>query len=305
MSGIIHRIIPHQKGRTSSMRKIAFIGVGKMGKPIVRNLTKLGFEVHIYARSVMKVYDVISNGARFHNTINDCVRDCDVIITMVGFPKDVEEVYFGTGRIFDSAQKESYVIDMTTTSPSLARTLYEEGIRRGLHVLDAPVSGGEKAAKEGKLSIMVGGEEDDYRVCLPLFRAMGTNINYMGESGMGQHTKLANQIIIAGTLAGVCEGIVYARNHGLDMLRFLRAVSTGSAGSKQLDSAGPKILDRDFTAGFSVKHFVKDMLLAINEARREGLNLDVLITVMSHFKKLEEDGFSENGIQTLIKYYGG
>ena len=287
------------------MKKIAFIGTGRMGKPMVRNLVKLGFDVHIYARSIMKVYDIISNGAKFHNTINDCVKDCAVVITMVGFPKDVEEVYFGTGRIMDSAQEGTYIIDMTTTSPSQAKMLNEEGTRRGFHVLDAPVSGGAEGAKKGSLTIMVGGDEDDYRVCLPLFRAMGTNINYMGGPGMGQHAKLANQIIIAGTLAGVCEGMTYAKTQGLDMMRFLRAVSTGSAGSKQLDSAGPRILDRDFTPGFSIKHFVKDLLLAIDESQKEYLNLDVLVTVMSHFKNLEQNGFSENGTQTLIKYYGG
>ena len=287
------------------MKRIAFIGVGRMGKPMVRNLVKLGFEVHIYARSIMKVYDIISNGAKYHSTISDCVKECNVIITMVGFPKDVEEVYFGTGRILDAAEEGTYIIDMTTTSPALARMINEEGTKRGFHMLDAPVSGGVNGAKTGTLSIMVGGEEEDYRACLPLFRAMGTNINYMGSSGMGQHTKLANQIIIAGTLAGVCEGMTYAKSKGLDMSKFLRAVSTGGAGSKQLDTAAPKILDRDFTAGFTIKHFVKDMLLAIEEAQKEGLDPDVLVTVLSHFKKLEEDGFSENGTQTLIKYYGG
>ncbi|MBQ7154365.1 MAG: NAD(P)-dependent oxidoreductase [Synergistaceae bacterium] len=287
------------------MKRIAFIGAGKMGKPMIRNLVKLGFEVHVFARSIMKVYDIISNGAKYHSTINDCVKECEVVISIVGFPKDVEEVYFAPGGILDSAQEGSYVIDMTTTSPSLAKMLHEEGTRRGLHVLDAPVTGGVKAAKDATLSIMIGGGEDDYRACLPLFRAMGTNINYMGEPGMGQHTKLANQIIIAGTLAGVCEGMTYARSIGLDMPKFLRAVSTGGAGSHQLDSAGPKILDRDFTPGFTVKHFVKDMLLAIDEAGKEALDLDVLVTVMSHFKKLEEDGKGENGTQVLIRYYGG
>ena len=287
------------------MKKIAFIGVGRMGKPMVRNLVKLGFDVHIYARSIMKVYDVISNGAKFHNTIRDCVKDCSVVITMVGFPKDVEEVYFGTGRIMDSAQKDTYIIDMTTTSPTQAKMLSDEGIRRGFHVLDAPVSGGVSAAKNGTLTIMVGGDEDDYRVCLPLFRAMGSNINYMGGPGMGQHSKLANQIIIAGTLAGVCEGMTYAKFQGLDMMKFLRAVSTGGAGSKQLDNLAPRILDRDFTPGLSIKHFAKDLLLAIDESQKEYLNLDVLVTVMSHYKNLEQNGFSENGTQTLIKYYGG
>ena len=287
------------------MQKIAFIGVGRMGKPMVKNLVKLGFEVHIYARAIMKVYDVISNGAKYHSSINDCLKECSVIITILGIPKDVEEVYFASGGVLDSAQKNSYVIDMTSTSPALAKMINQEGTKRGLRVLDAPVTGGVNAAKKASLSIMVGGSEEDYTACLPLFRAMGTNINYMGGPGMGQHAKLANQIIIAGAIAGVCEGMTYAKSKGLNMPKFLRAVSTGGAGSKQLDTAAPKILDRDFTAGFSIKHFIKDMLLAIDEANKEYLDLDVLVTVMSHYKTLESDGFAENGTQTLIKYYGG
>ena len=287
------------------MKKIAFIGVGRMGKPMVKNLVKLGFEVHIYARSIMKVYDVIANGARYHSSINDCVKDCSVTITMLGIPKDVEEVYFATGGVLDSAQKDSYIIDMTTTSPTLAKMIYDKGTEKGLHVLDAPVTGGILGAKNAKLSIMVGGNEDDFKACLPLFRAMGTNINYMGNAGMGQHTKLANQIIVAGTIAGVCEGMAYAKSKGIDMSKFLRAVSTGGASSRQLDTAAPKILDRDFTPGFSIKHFLKDMLLAVEESKKENLNLDVLLTTMTNYKKLDEDGKGENGIQTLIKYYGG
>ena len=177
------------------MKKIAFVGVGRMGKPMVKNLVKLGFEVHVYARQIMKVYDVISNGAHYHSSISDCVKDCTTIITMLGIPKDVEEVYFATGGVLDSAPEGSYVIDMTTTSPSLAKMIYDSGTKKGLKVLDAPVSGGVVGAKNAKLSIMVGGREEDYKACLPLFRAMGTNINYMGEAGMGQHTKLANQLL--------------------------------------------------------------------------------------------------------------
>ena len=288
-----------------NMRKIAFIGAGRMGKPMIRNLLKLGFEVHVFARQLLKVYDIISNGAKFHSTINDCLKDCDVTITMLGLPKDVEEVYFMTGGVLDSAKRDSCVIDMTTTSPSLSKLLYDEGRKRGLHVLDAPVSGGVSSAKNATLSIMVGGNEDDFKDCLPLFRAMGTNITYMGKAGNGQHAKLANQIMMAGALAGVCEAMTYARHQNLNMMKFLRAVSTGGAGSKQLDINAPKILDRDFTAGFAIKHCVKDLLLAIDEANQENLNLDVLVTVMSHFQKLEADGQGEKGTQSLIKYYGG
>ena len=276
-----------------------------MGKPMIKNLIKLGFSIDVYARSIMKVYDIISNGARYHSSVYDCAKDSDVAITMLGVPKDVEEVYFVSGGLLDSMKEGTYIIDMTTDSPSLAKMIHDEAAKRGLHFLDAPVTGGVSAAKNASLSIMVGGDEEDYNACLPLFRAMGTNINYMGEPGMGQHTKLANQIIIAGTIAGVCEAMTYARAEGLDMPKFLRAVSTGGAGSRQLESAGHKILDRDFTPGFSIKHFVKDLLLAVDEAGKENLNLDVLLTVMSHYKQLDDDGFGENGTQTLIKYYGG
>ena len=287
------------------MKNIAFIGAGRMGKPMIRNLIKLGFSIDVYARSIMKVYDIISNGAKYHSSVYDCAKDADVAITMLGVPKDVEEVYFVSGGLLDSMKEGTYIIDMTTDSPSLAKMIHDEAEKRGLHFLDAPVTGGVSGAKNASLSIMVGGDEEDYNACLPLFRAMGTNINYMGEPGMGQHTKLANQIIIAGTIAGVCEAMTYARAEGLDMPKFLRAVSTGGAGSRQLESAGPKILDRDFTPGFSIKHFLKDLLLASDEAGKENLNLDVLLTVMSHYKQLDDDGFGENGTQTLIKYYGG
>ena len=285
------------------MKKIAFIGVGRMGKPMVKNLVKLGFEVHIYARNIMKVYDVISNGAKFFSSVSDCLKDCGIIITMLGIPKDIEEIYFATGGLLDSAAPGSQIIDMTTTSPNLAKMISEECKRRALHFLDAPVSGGVAGAKNAKLSIMVGGSESDFKACLPLFRAMGTNINYMGPAGMGQQAKLANQIIVAGTIAGVCEGIAYAKSKGLDMSKFLRAVSTGSASSKQLDTAAPKILDRDFEPGFSIRHFIKDMVLALDEAQKENLDLDILATVMNIYRKLDEHGFGENGTQTLIKYY--
>ena len=180
------------------MNKIAFIGVGIMGRSMVRNLMKAGFELHIYARTRSKVEDVISEGATFHDTIADCVKDAEAVITIVGFPTDVEEVYFDAGNILESAKEGTYLIDMTTTSPMLDQKIAEEGTKRGFHVLDAPVTGGDTGAKNGTLSILVGGSREDYEACMPLFEAMGTNINYQGGSGCGQHAKLANQIMIAG-----------------------------------------------------------------------------------------------------------
>ncbi len=264
------------------MEKIGFIGVGLMGKSMVRNLMKAGYELHIYARTKAKVEDVISEGAVFHDAIADCVKDRDAVITIVGFPQDVEEVYFDSGNILDSASAGTYLIDMTTTSPMLAEKIYEEGTKRGMHVLDAPVTGGDTGAKEGTLSILVGGDRQDYEACHSLFEAMGTNINYEGKAGCGQHCKLANQIMIAGTLSGVCEALTYAQEKGLDLDTFIKSVSTGAAGSRQLDLFGPKIIAADYEPGFFMKHFIKDMKLALIEANKSGIDLGVLSQVLAN-----------------------
>lgn len=274
-----------------------------MGKSMVRNLMKAGYELHIFARTRAKVEDVIGEGAVFHESIAECVRDCEAVITIVGFPKDVEEVYFEVGNILDSAMPGAYLIDMTTTSPMIAEKIYEEGTKKGFHVLDAPVTGGDTGAKAGTLSILVGGEKEDYEACMPLFEAMGTNINYQGKAGCGQHAKLANQIMIAGTLSGVCEALTYAKAKGLDLETVLNSVSTGAAGSKQLDTFGPKILAGDYAPGFFMKHFIKDMKLALTEANRSNLSLDVLSQVLANYELLEAEGYGELGTQALIKYY--
>lgn len=285
------------------MRKIGFIGVGIMGRSMVRNLMKEGYEVHIYARTKAKVEDVISEGAVFHDSIADCVKDRDAVITIVGFPQDVEEVYFDSGNILDSASPGTYLIDMTTTSPMLAEKICEEGTKRGFHVLDAPVTGGDTGAKEGTLSILVGGERQDYEACHPLFEAMGTNINYEGKAGSGQHCKLANQIMIAGTLSGVCEALTYAKEKGLDPDTFMKSVATGAAGSRQLDLYGAKIIAGDYAPGFFMKHFIKDMKLALIEANKSGIDLGVLSQVLANCEELEAEGCGELGTQALMKFY--
>ncbi len=285
------------------MKKIGFIGVGIMGKSMVRNLMKAGYELHIYARTKAKVEDVICEGAVFYPSIAECVKDCNTVITIVGFPKDVEEVYFDDGNILDSAMEGAYLIDMTTTSPMLAEKIYKAGTEKGFHVLDAPVTGGDTGAKAGTLSILVGGEKEDYEACMPVFEAMGTNINYQGAAGSGQHAKLANQIMIAGTLSGVCEALTYAKAKGLDLNTVLNSVSTGAAGSKQLDLFGPKIIAEDYAPGFFLKHFIKDMTLALTEANRSGLYLDVLSQVLANYEELQAKGYGDLGTQALIKYY--
>lgn len=285
------------------MKKIGFIGVGIMGKSMVRNLMKAGFELHIYARTKSKVEDVIAEGAVFHESIGACVKDCDAVITIVGFPQDVEEVYFDAGNIIDSAKAGTYLIDMTTTSPQLAEKIYKVGKEKGFHVLDAPVTGGDTGAKAGTLSILVGGDKADYEACMPLFEAMGTNINYQGNAGAGQHCKLANQILIAGALSGVCEALAYVKAKGLDADTVLKSLSSGAAGSAQLTNLGPKIVKEDYEPGFFMKHFIKDMKLALIESNMSGLDLRILSQALANCEELEAEGFGDLGTQALAKYY--
>lgn len=285
------------------MKKVGFIGVGIMGKSMVRNLMKADFELHIYARTKEKVEDVIQEGAVFHESIKECVQNCDAVITIVGFPEDVEEVYFGDAGILNYAKAGSCLIDMTTTSPQLAERIYEAGSKIGYRVLDAPVTGGDTGAKAGTLSILVGGEKKDYEASLCLFEAMGTNINYQGKAGCGQHAKLVNQIMIAGTLSGVCEAFTYARAKGLDVGTVFKSVAAGAAGSRQLDMFWPKITDRDYAPGFYMKHFIKDMKLALTEANTCKLDLEILSQVLAHCEELESEGYGGLGTQALIKYY--
>lgn len=285
------------------MEKIGFIGAGIMGKPMIRNLMKAGFEVSVYARDKSKINDLLVSGAVYHSTIKSCVEDCNTVITMVGFPRDVEEIYFEEGNILDSVKEGTYLIDMTTTSPKISEKIYEEGTKKGLHILDAPVTGGDQGAINGTLSILVGGEKEDYEHCLPIFQALGTTINYQGKTGSGQHCKMMNQIMIAGTLSGICEAVSYAKAKGLDVQNAFHSVAAGAAGSKQLDLLGAKIIDGDYTPGFFIKHFVKDMKIALIESNMSDLNLEMLSMVLAHFEELESEGCGDLGTQALIKYY--
>ncbi|BBF43811.1 2-hydroxy-3-oxopropionate reductase [Lachnospiraceae bacterium KM106-2] len=285
------------------MKRIGFIGVGIMGKSMVRNLMKAGYEVSIFARNKEKVLDVISEGAIFTESIKECVQNQEVVITIVGFPKDVEEVYFTENGILSSVVAGTYVIDMTTTSPKLAKRIYEEAKNKGVHALDAPVTGGDTGARNGTLSILVGGNEKDYEVCKPIFEAMGTTIVYEGAPGNGQHTKMANQIAIAGAVAGMCEAYEYAVKEGLDLDKMFASISKGAASSAQMTGLMPRIFEGDLAPGFFMKHFIKDMKIAVEEADEKELQLDILKKVLSMYEHLEEKGYGELGTQALVKYY--
>ncbi|WP_296037503.1 NAD(P)-dependent oxidoreductase [uncultured Enterocloster sp.] len=285
------------------MKKIGFIGVGIMGKSMVRNLRKAGYEVAIYTRTKAKAQDVIAEGAVWCDTAAECAKGRDVVITIVGYPKDVEEVYFGDNGIIANADPGTYVIDMTTTSPRLAVRIWEEAEKAGLHAVDAPVTGGDTGAKAGTLTILAGGKKEDFDACVPVFEAMGKNINYEGKAGNGQHTKMCNQIAIAGALAGACEAMVYAKNTGLDVDTMLKSISTGAAGSAQMNNVASKAAKDDYAPGFFLKHFIKDMGIADEEALAADIRLGVLEDVLGMAKKLESEGMGDLGTQALIKYY--
>lgn len=286
-----------------NMKKIGFIGVGIMGKSMVRNLMKAGFEVAIYTRTRSKAEDVIGEGAIWRDSVKACVADREAVITIVGYPKDVEEVYLGADGIIANAPKGAYLIDMTTSSPKLAEKLYEEARAAGMYALDAPVTGGDGGAKAGTLTILAGGDKDAFDTCMPVFEAMGKNINYEGKAGNGQHTKMCNQIAIAGAIAGACEALVYAKGVGLDPQTMLDSISTGAAGSAQMTSVIPRILKDDLNPGFFIKHFIKDMKLADEEAAGAEVKLGTLEYVLGMYEELAEKGLGDLGTQALIQYY--
>ncbi len=282
---------------------IYFIGVGVMGRGMVRNLMKAGHRVHIYSRTKERAQPVIDEGALWYSSVAECAKKSSVIITIVGYPKDVEEVYFGAGGILENAPDHAIVADMTTSSPGLAEKIYEAAKAKGLRALDAPVSGGDSGAKNGTLAIMVGGDKAAFDECLPVFEAMGKSIRYMGKAGSGQHTKMANQIVIAGTISGVCEAIAYANKAGVDAQGMLDAISSGAAASWPLSNNGQKIINGDFAPGFYIKHFIKDMGLAKDEADSRALPLPVLEKTLDTYRALAQKGLGDEGTQALIKAY--
>ncbi len=280
--------------------KIAFIGTGVMGSSMVKNLLKNNFEVNVYNRTTSKAKALEEFGAICTLSIADCVKDVDVVITIVGYPKDVEETY---NAVLENVKENTLLIDMTTSSPSLAKKIYQQAKEKNLDFLDAPVSGGDIGAKNATLTIMVGGNKEAYEKASDIFKAMGTTLNYIGESGSGQHCKMANQIAIAGTIAGSMEAIIYTIKQGLDINTVLKAISKGAAASSQLENVSKKVLIEDYNPGFYIKHFIKDMRIAKDEATKKDLLLPVLNQVLTQFEYLEEKGYGDLGTQALYKYY--
>jgi 3-hydroxyisobutyrate dehydrogenase len=283
--------------------KIGFIGTGIMGSSMAGHLMAAGHTLHVYNRTRSKAEGLLARGAQWFDSPTALAKVSEVIITIIGYPKDVEAMYLGESGILQYAPKGCITIDMTTSSPELAEEIARHGLERGIACLDAPVSGGDIGARDAKLSIMVGGDQTAFDTVLPLFQLMGKNIALLGPAGAGQHAKLCNQIVIASSIMGVCEGLMYAKTAGLDPLAVLDVIGGGAAGSVQLNVQGPRMIKGDFAPGFMLEHFVKDIGLAIAEADRMGLKLPGLTQAKKLYDILMQQGHARTGYHALFELY--
>lgn len=287
----------------ANKQTIGFIGTGVMGKSMAHHLMKAGYALHVYTRTKEKANELIQEGAIWESTVAELTNASDVVITMIGTPADVEEVYFGKNGIIENAKPGTYIIDMTTSKPSLAIEIYEKAKVKGIYALDAPVSGGDVGAKNAKLAIMVGGDEEAFDKMAPIFNIMGENIILQGEAGAGQHTKMVNQISIAPAMIGLCEALMYAEKAGLDPESVLGSISTGAAGSWSLSNYAPRMIKGDFAPGFAIKHYIKDMKIALESAQEMNLSTPGLSLALEMYEALAKRGWEESGIHALIKYF--
>jgi len=282
-------------------KKIGFIGMGIMGKPMSLNLLKAGFDVTVYNRTESKTAEPVSRGAKKAHTPDEAAADSTVIITIVSDTPDVESVILGKNGVIESIRPDSVVIDMSTISPEATRKIAARLKEKGAHMLDAPVSGGEQGAIDGTLSIMTGGETAVFERCLPVLQAMGKNVIHVGLNGMGQTVKLVNQILVTGTLNSVVEALIFAQKSGVDLEKTIDAVKGGAAGSWQLANLAPRIIERDFRPGFMIDLLVKDLNLVTESAGEMGIDLPVTSRVKEMYEKLQAEGEGKNGTQALIK----
>ncbi|OCS93679.1 NAD(P)-dependent oxidoreductase [Caryophanon latum] len=285
------------------MKRIAMIGTGVMGASIVKHLLNGGYDVTVYTRTKEKAEPLLALGAAWANTPAEAAANQEAILTMVGYPQDVEDVYFGAQGIFTTAEQGMYVIDLTTSEPMLAKRIYDEAKTRGIQSFDAPVSGGDLGAQQGTLSIMLGGDENKVEAIMPLLQTFGKNIVYQGAAGAGQHAKMCNQIVVASSMIGVCESMAYAKHAGLSPETVLQSITAGAAGSWALSNLAPRMLAADDAPGFYIKHFVKDMGIALKECTHMNLQLPGLQLANKMYNELVEQGYGDSGTQALYYYY--
>lgn len=278
---------------------IGWIGTGVMGSAMCRHLLVAGYTVSVYNRTAAKLQPLVDAGARARNSPAAVAAESDIVFSIVGFPADVREVILGGNGVLSTLAPGGIIVDLTTSEPELAREIDREARLKGVLALDAPVSGGDVGAREARLSIMVGGDPHAFARVSPLFQLMGQSISLLGPAGAGQHCKMVNQILIASTLIGVVEGLLYARRAGLDSDAVIRLVGAGAAGSWSINNLGPRILAGNFEPGFKVDHFVKDLGIALLEARRMNLSLPGLSLAFQLYQTVQSLGHGQRGTQAL------
>jgi 3-hydroxyisobutyrate dehydrogenase len=282
---------------------IAFIGTGVMGRSMAGHLQKAGHPLHVFNRSKAKAMPLLESGAAWHDSAGAAAAEAEVVITMLGFPKDVEETYLSPGGILARARKGALLVDMTTSSPPLARRISGAASERGLAALDAPVSGGDVGAREAKLVIMVGGEAGAFERARPVLSLMGGNISHQGPAGAGQHCKMANQVAVAVGMIAWCEALAYAKRAGLDPVKVHASISGGAAGSWSMTNLAPRALSGNFAPGFYVKHIRKDIGIAIDSAREMGFEAPGLDCARALYDRVAGKGWEEMGTQVLYQLY--
>jgi len=285
-----------QPGKT----RIGWIGTGVMGRWMCEHAMKKGYAATVYNRSADKAQPLVDQGAQLAKTPKDVAANSDIVFAIVGFPKDVREVFLGSEGALAGAKPGTVLVDMTTSEPSLAEEIYAAAKAKGVAALDAPVSGGDVGAKNAALSIMIGGDKEVVAAVQPVFEAMGKTIVHQGAAGAGQHTKMVNQILISSNMIAVCEGLLYGYKAGLDLETVFKSVSVGAAGSKALEVLGPRMLARNFEPGFYVEHFIKDMGIALAEAEKMNLCLPGLGLAKQLYEAVRAQGYGRKGTQALL-----
>jgi len=288
-----------------TIEKVGFIGLGIMGGSMAGHILAGGHELHVYNRTRARADGLVARSATWHDHPAGVAAICDVVFSIVGMPNDVEQLYLGESGLVAHARPGTVLVDMTTSSPSLAAHIAATALGRNVQVLDAPVSGGDVGARDAKLTIMVGGAEAAFEHVTPILKLMGDNVRRQGEAGTGQHTKMANQIAIANNMVAVCESLAYARAASLDLKSVLLSIGSGAAASFALNVLGPRMIDGDFAPGFFVRHFTKDMGIALAEAERMKLALPGLAQARALYDKLAAGGHADDGTQALFRLYGG
>jgi 3-hydroxyisobutyrate dehydrogenase len=287
----------------SASLSIAFIGTGVMGRSMAGHLQKAGHTLHVFNRTKEKAQALVDAGAKWHDSAGAAAAQADVVITMLGFPTDVEQSYLGAGGIVERAKSGTLLIDMTTSSPVLARKIADAAAKRGQFSLDAPVSGGDLGAKEARLVIMVGGDAKAFERAKPLFEVMGKNIALHGGPGAGQYCKMANQIAVAVGMVAWCEALAYAKKAGLDPNAVHASISGGAAGSWALTNLAPRALSDNYAPGFYVKHIIKDIKIALDSAAEMKLDLPGLATAKKLYEQVAARGWEDSGTQALYRLY--